>query len=158
MRRRQPTGLEVVERATGALRLHVDPPPPLNVWTTRFSNDGRLLAVVIGDRAEHHSDWNTRADELWPTRALEIWDLTTGQRLMRVPLADRAWPSRPEFSGDSRMVAWAADDEVLVYATTTGELISRITAPGVEGVALSPDWYHTGLVPELVRVPTRLRK
>ncbi|HEV3438736.1 MAG TPA: protein kinase [Gemmata sp.] len=138
-RRFKPSGLEVVERANGALRLRIDPEAPLGVWTTRFSNDGRLLAVVIGERGMYFSDWNSRANERWRTRSLEIWDVTAGRLLKRISLPDGAWPTRPEFSGDSRFVAWATPEEVLVYAATTGELINRIAAPGAEGAALSPD-------------------
>jgi serine/threonine protein kinase len=138
LRRFKPTGIEAVERATGALRLRLDP-QPLAVWTTRFSADGRLLAVVLGDPPAHLSDWNTRTVERWPTRSLELWELATRRRLHSIPLPNACWPTRPEFSGDSRFVAWTAPDEVLLYSVATGELVQRIPAPAVGAAALSPD-------------------
>src|SRR5581483_645911 len=73
------------------------------------------------------------------TRALEVWDVGAGRRLTSIPLPDTSWPTRPEFSGDGRLVAWAAPEEVLVHATATGELVARVPAVWVEGVALNCD-------------------
>ncbi len=137
-RRLQPTGLEVVERANGALRLRLEPEPPLRVWTTRFSEDARLLAVVLGERGKPFSDWNTREIDVWPTRALEVWDVSAGRRLTSIPLQD-SLPTRPEFSGDARLVAWCANDGIRVYVAATGEFISLIEAPKYANAALSPD-------------------
>ena len=138
LRRFKPTAIEVVERTTGALRLRIDP-QPLAVWTTRFSADGRLLAVVLGDPPAHWSDWNTRAVERWPTRSLELWEIATRRRLHSIPLPNACWPTRPEFSGDARFVAWTATEEVLVYSVATGEQVHRIPAVAAGAAALSPD-------------------
>jgi serine/threonine protein kinase len=132
------TALEVVERTTGKPRLLINP-QPLAVLTWRFSVDGRLLAVVTGNPFAHFSPWNTRTLENWANRALEIWEVSTSHRVTSIRLPDRNWPTRPEFSGDSRFVAWIAPDEVRVYAVANGELTGRIAAPGVQGAALSPD-------------------
>jgi hypothetical protein len=138
VRRPRPTAIEIVDRTNGAPRLRVDP-APLAVLVWRFSADGRLLAVVTGPPFAHPSDWNTRAVEKWATRALEIWDVGAGRRLTSIPLPDPSWPTQPEFSGDGRLVAWAAPEEVRVHATATGELVARIPAVAVEGVALNHD-------------------
>jgi serine/threonine protein kinase len=138
LRRFGPTAIEVVDRAGGALRLRVDP-APLAVLVWRFSADGRSLAVVTGPPFAHPSDWNTRAVEKWATRALEVWDVGAGRRLTSIPLPDTSWPTRPEFSGDGRLVAWAAPEEVRVHVAATGDLVARIPAVAVEGVALNHD-------------------
>jgi hypothetical protein len=124
-------GVEVVERATSKVRFRIDPQQPREVWRSRFSADGRLFAVVTGvpDKAHRH----------WTSLALEVWEVSAGRRLASIPLPDDELPAAPEFSGDSRFVAWIAPSEIRIYAVATGELTSTIPAPSVGAAALSRD-------------------
>jgi serine/threonine protein kinase len=124
----EPRAVEVVERATGKPLLRVAPQHG-DVLAWRFSPDGRLLAVVTGKPLAPNAS------------ALEVWEVSTGRRLTSIPIPEMIiLPSGlPEFSGDSRFVAWVAPNEVRVYAAATGELTSRIGAPHVGSAALSPD-------------------
>jgi hypothetical protein len=145
-RRSESKGVEVVERATGKLRVRIDFPPPATSVGWRFSPNGRLLAVVQGVAGP---DSGLPAD-----RAIDLLDLSTGLRAQRIELpASERLRALPEFSGDSRFLAWIGSSEVRVYTVATGELTSRIPAPEVRTAGLSPDgttlaWSTAGLSPD----------
>jgi serine/threonine protein kinase len=131
-RRSEPTAVEVVERVTGKLRLRIDHPQPPASLDWRFSPDGRLLAVVRGVPGSGSS--------LPEARTIELQNVNTGHLAHRIELpAGERLMALPEFSGDSRFLAWLGDSEVRVYSLATGEPTSRIRAPGAGTAGLGPD-------------------
>jgi serine/threonine protein kinase len=132
-RRAGPTGVEVVEQATGKKRLDIEPQPLASlVWC--FSPDGRLFAVVTGILATP----STYAE----AKTIEVWDVGVGLRKssVQLPAGDRL--VYPGLSVDARFVTWKTLHEFRAYSVNTGELTLRIEAGAdalVKSAALSPD-------------------
>jgi WD40 repeat protein len=86
-----------------------------------FSPDGERLASTSG-------------------RKVVLWDVTTGQPLRSIPLAERSW--RVAFSPDGRRLATTCEGQtVWLGDAVTGQEVARLQVSGGElwGVAFSPD-------------------
>jgi eukaryotic-like serine/threonine-protein kinase len=146
------------------------PPSPLATTvalrTVAFSPDGRLLAAG-GYSLQPVSIWDAATGELireLPTKwvipsvafspdgqrvaaasysgTVRVWDVTTGEEVVRPPLRHGAAATGVAFSPDGKRLASAGLDRiVMVWDTTTWEplLVLPHTTGGVQCVAFSPD-------------------
>src|SRR5262249_7400617 len=96
------------------------PPPEVQFQDVRFSPDGRIAAVAVGD-------------------ALYLVDVVTGQELFKLP--GQAGPSRLAFSSDGRTLASGGwDKKVRTWDVTTGQELVRVEGLDfVNAIAFAPD-------------------
>ena len=142
-----PGAIYILNAVTGQQLLAISIGDGDQVNSLSWKPDGSLIAGAIDYSADPYS-----------FRYVSIWDTTTGQRNIDIPLSPAGIFSLAWSPDGSRLAGGAGDNNVTVWDASTGEVVNTLTGHmyGVFAVAWSPDGSQlasaSNLVDQTIRV------